>query len=939
MIVLLLFVGSVVGGAIAGGEGVTLGAALGALAGMLLGQQKKVDELARSARLLQQDVEQARMELVRVREHQRLAAERMASMEQQVQAQRAAATPKPEPEPEPAPVLVQPEPERVPEHVPERVPESWTVAASTSTPTPEVRPAPARLDETERTLLADPLGDALGWLRELLFGGNTVVRVGILVLLVGITLLLKYAAEHSMFPVELRMASAGLLGMGLVGLGLRLRERKPGFARTLQGGGVAAMYLVVFFSYRTYALVPSGLAFSLLAVIAAASAALAVAQSSMALVLIGQAGGFLAPILASSGSGNHVALFSYYLILNLGIFAVAFFRAFRPLNLLGFLFTFGIGASWGVLSYRPQHFATTEPFLIAFFLMYVAIPVLYALRHGTRGILDGSLVFGAPLAFLVLQRLLVDERPFAMAWTTLGMAALYLALTRFLKARAPQELRAMMEAFLALGVGFATLAVPYGLDNAGLSGATWAVEGAGLYWIGVRQERRRSRLVGVLLQGMAGIALVVYFQGASATDALPVLNTRMLGATLLALSGLFVAHHAYLHRSRLHELEWRWLQALVGWALLFFVPIALDQIDDHVAQQLVPGASIALVAAVAIALELVGGKLAWAPARYPAAALVVLLYPIAQAWDADLGAPIFERGGLLGWPLYAASVLLTLRRFVPEAPAALRYLHLLALWGALLTTGLELHRITHAIGELGDGWRMAAWALPAVAALSLSWRQGVLRLWPFSAEPDLYRGTGALGLALGLLLWSLAASVGAPGASAPLPYLPLLNPLDLVQLLALAAVLAFHRTDGRREPPLVDPDLRAATPAVLAGFAFLAWNALLARAVHQLADVSFAARPLWRAMPLQVALSISWSVIGLGVTALASRRGMRTTWMAGTTLLGVVVLKLFVVDLERLGTVPKIATFLIVGLLLLVVGYLAPVPPSRAAATEPEVTR
>ena len=237
---------------------------------------------------------------------------------------------------------------------------------------------------------------------------------------------------------------------------------------------------------------------------------------------------------------------------------------------------------------------------------------------------------------------------------------------------------------------------------------------------------------------------------------------------------------------------------------------------------------------------------------------------------------------------------------------------------------------------------MAAWALPAVIALPLLWQPFVLRLWPFSDDPELYRGPGAFGVALGLLLWTLAASLSAPGASAPLTYLPLLNPLDLVQLLALAAVLALYRIDGRREPPLIAAELRAAAPAVLAVFAFIVWNALLARAVHQLADVAFAARPLWRATPLQVALSISWTLIGLGVTVLASRRGMRATWMAGTTLLSVVVLKLFIVDLERLGTVPKIATFMIVGLLLLAVGYFAPVPPNRAAAPlpapPPEVT-
>jgi len=62
----------------------------------------------------------------------------------------------------------------------------------------------------------------------------------------------------------------------------------------------------------------------------------------------------------------------------------------------------------------------------------------------------------------------------------------------------------------------------------------------------------------------------------------------------------------------------------------------------------------------------------------------------------------------------------------------------------------------------------------------------------------------------------------------------------------------------------------------------------------------------------------------------STRRGLRTPWMVFAGLLGVVVAKLFLVDLSRLSTVAKIGTFLVVGVLLLVVGYLTPVPPSRS---------
>ena len=74
---------------------------------------------------------------------------------------------------------------------------------------------------------------------------------------------------------------------------------------------------------------------------------LAVLQDARALAVLGIVGGFLAPMLASTGSGNHVALFSYYAMLNSAIFGIAWFKAWRVLNVLGFVFTFGIGSAVG----------------------------------------------------------------------------------------------------------------------------------------------------------------------------------------------------------------------------------------------------------------------------------------------------------------------------------------------------------------------------------------------------------------------------------------------------------------------------------------------------------------------------------------------------------------------------------------------------------------
>jgi uncharacterized membrane protein len=121
----------------------------------------------------------------------------------------------------------------------------------------------------------------------------------------------------------------------------------------------------------------------------------------------------------------------------------------------------------------------------------------------------------------------------------------------------------------------------------------------------------------------------------------------------------------------------------------------------------------------------------------------------------------------------------------------------------------------------------------------------------------------------------------------------------------------------------------------LACLGFLWFNALLARSVHQFTHVRFSPYALWRSVSLQVAFSISWTLIALGMTVLASRRKARAIWMAGAVLLAAVVVKLFAIDLARLSTLAKIGTFLVVGMLLLAIGYLAPVPPAVESATPP----
>ncbi|EHP43664.1 hypothetical protein OR16_08181 [Cupriavidus basilensis OR16] len=219
---------------------------------------------------------------------------------------------------------------------------------STPTSAPATAPASARhvepplsstLGPREPDFVERAISAARGWL----LGGNSVVRVGILILFFGVAFLLKYASDNAMLPVEFRLAGVAAGAVVLLLAGWRLRERRAGYALVLQGGGVGVLYLTVFAATKLYGLLPAAAAFPLMVAICVLAGGLAVLQNAPALAFTGSAGGFLAPVLISTGGGSHVMLFSYYALLNAGIFAIAWFRAWRQLNLLGFAFTFGIG--------------------------------------------------------------------------------------------------------------------------------------------------------------------------------------------------------------------------------------------------------------------------------------------------------------------------------------------------------------------------------------------------------------------------------------------------------------------------------------------------------------------------------------------------------------------------------------------------------------------
>jgi uncharacterized membrane protein len=772
------------------------------------------------------------------------------------------------------------------------------------------------------------------------FGGNTLVRVGILVLFIGVSFLLKYAADHGLVPIELRLAGVAAGGIVLLVLGWRLRHRRAGYALMLQGGGIGILYLTVFAALRLYQLVPPTLAFVLLAGMAFFSALLAIVQDSKALAITGAAGGFLAPILASTGGGSHVALFSFYAVLNAGILFIAWFKAWRELNLVGFAFTALIGLAWGTDRYKPEFFGTTEPFLILFFLMYVTIAVLFAMRQSPKltHYVDGTIVFGVPLVAFGMQAAMLRDTEFGAAISALAVAALYLVLATILQAKKRDTLRLLVESFLALGIGFATLAVPLALD-ARWTSAVWAVEGAAIVWVGVRQNRKLARAFGMFLQIAAGLAFLSKFNHLpDPENLLPVLNSGYLGCVMVSVAALFINYYAEQRRDVVGDNERLAARGLFIWGALWWFGGGIFEIERHVAAKESWNAELIFFAGSCAAFASLWKRCDWFMARYAALALLPLMVVTLFGMMADNVRHPFAYYGYVGWGI-AFAVHLVILRMHESQHAGAKWLdgwHAAGFWVFAIMASWEFGwQIDHYV-EGRRVWPLIAWAVVPGALIALFASRGAWLGWPVRDHQRGYLYLGTLPLAVFLLGWIVVANFTSNGNPAPLPYVPLLNPLDLAQFGALLALATWYLLVRRME--IAGAKLPATkTALVILGIVlFVALNGVLLRSLHHYAEVPFRFNRMMNSTLVQASFSLFWSLLALAAMFFATQRGLRALWFVGAALLAVVIAKLALVDLSNTGTVERIVSFIGVGVFCVVIGYFSPVPPKAQKSNKPE---
>jgi uncharacterized membrane protein len=284
-------------------------------------------------------------------------------------------------------------------------------------------------------------------------GGVTLVIAGIF--------LAKMAYEAGFFKPTLRLAAMVLFGVGgLAWAEISLRRGYATTANAVSGAAIAVLYIAFYAGRAVWHLLPLGLTFFLMALVTVVAGFVAIRYDAVFSAVLGLLGGFATPVVLSTGQDRPLSLFSYVLLLNAGLAAVALKKRWHGLVLMGFFATLAIEVGWALKFLAPEKMGIALLAFLVFGLLYLLLPLLAGKQESLTLLQAGAAGAVVPFLFAVF---LAGSRAYAGEWQLLfgylGLLDAALIAVALFRGRT----------FLLLGGALAT----------GLTLPVWAAQGLG----------------------------------------------------------------------------------------------------------------------------------------------------------------------------------------------------------------------------------------------------------------------------------------------------------------------------------------------------------------------------------------------------------------------------------------------------------------------------
>jgi uncharacterized membrane protein len=419
---------------------------------------------------------------------------------------------------------------------------------------------------------------------ESLIGGRLLNWIGALATIIGIGLFLGYAFQNNWIPPTMRVLIGVAAGLGLlVGGNYSYKKDFTIFSQGLIGAGISILYLSVYASFNFYHLVGQKAAFGMMAAVTAITFFQAFRFDSLAVSILGWAGGFLTPVLLSTGEANEIGLFSYVALLTAGLLAIVAFKrswiVLQPMTLAG---TYLLYVVWYSKFYSPADLLTTLIFLTIFWSLFLAVDVFWMVnKPGPLAEVRETVgIFNAVFYYTAVYIVVHGARPDLTGFIILAVGAVYFLIV--LTVTSIEWDGVQFNRYLLTAIVLLVLAIAHQFSGFNTAIA-WSIAAAVIVFCAVRWKLYAVMVAGLLIYGAAFIKLFAtdgwdHF-GPSETFTL-LLNQRALA--FICVGGLSAAGAFILRSSDQKAVRLARAALNYAWCLLLFVLVTVETDDLYI---------------------------------------------------------------------------------------------------------------------------------------------------------------------------------------------------------------------------------------------------------------------------------------------------------------------------------------------------------------------
>lgn len=409
-------------------------------------------------------------------------------------------------------------------------------------------------------------------------GGQWLNRAGIVAVLVGLSYFLKFAFENNWIGPATQVMIGIVAGLAVLFWSERFRRKSyPGFAYSLKAIAFGALYLSLWAASQYYYLVPPSVTFFGMVMVTLTAIALSLRQNSELLAGFAIAGGFLTPVLVSTGQNREFALFCYIALLDLGMAWMVALKRWPRVLFGSFLGTAALFAAWASTFYTEPQLATTLAFASFFFLLYAVAPFVDKSLSPFSNLMAGLALLDGAAYFATSYPMLEQHYRVELTWLCLAVAGFYFGLARLLHKRGGTAAPLYVPVNVALGVCFLTAAIPIKLESYWLAFA-WLIEAGALFWAAHRSRSLLLRVLGVGAFVLGALRLVSVDSAARQ----PLLFNPRFALYLLAIAVLALLARYAAEEGGANSRQW------AGAAILALNVLALAALNFEVADYFRP---------------------------------------------------------------------------------------------------------------------------------------------------------------------------------------------------------------------------------------------------------------------------------------------------------------------------------------------------------------